>query len=97
MNTASRKAISRNDCRDAGGRVTHGAVTEAHLAGKGGSLFKRCNTADDGFPARPKGAYQSVQHGVTTLANGTTIACGLCLVLNALVSSVSIKPTLLEY
>jgi len=43
-------------------RVWHGAFTEVLLARKGGSLFKSCNTADDGFPARPMGVYQRV-HG----------------------------------
>jgi len=52
---------------------------------------------DDGFSARPKGAYQMIQYGVTTLEKGPAIPCGLCLVLDHLVCSELINPRWLEY
>ena len=47
--------VLANDCRDAGGRATQGAVAE------------RCNATDDRFPARPKGGAQMSQYGVAAL------------------------------
>jgi hypothetical protein len=53
---------------------------KARLAGNGNVLAKRCNTADDRFTARPKGAAQMIQYGVTALEKGMPFpaACALC-------------------
>jgi len=40
---------------------------KARLAGNGQVLAKRRNAADNRFPARPKGANQMIQGGVTAL------------------------------
>ena len=40
---------------------------KARLAGNGPVLAKRCNTADDHFPARPKGGSQISQYCVAAL------------------------------
>ena len=85
MNTASREAVSH----------------QAHLAGNGLvddlAIAKRCNTAGDRFPARPKGASQMIQYGVAVLDKGTTILCGQRLVLNHLANSESVNIILKEY
>ena len=54
MDTVSREVISH----------------KARLAGNGCSLAKRRNTVDDHFSARPKGASQSVQYGVSNSKYG---------------------------
>ncbi len=60
-------------------------------------LAKRCNTANERFPARPKGATQMIQFGVTALDKDRAIVCGLCLVLDHLDSSEHVNITLKEY
>ncbi len=60
-------------------------------------LGKRRNTANDRFPARPKGAKQMTQYGVTALNKDQAIVCGLCLVLNHLLNSEHGNITLKEY
>ena len=60
-------------------------------------LAKRCNTANDRFPACPKGATQMIQYGVTALDKDRAIVCGLCLVLDHLDSSEHVNITLKEY
>ncbi len=57
-------------------------------------LPQRRNTADDRFPARPKGAIQMIQYGVTALNKDWAIVCGLCLVLDHLDSSEHVNITL---
>ena len=60
-------------------------------------LSKRCNTAGERFPARPEGATQIIQYGVTALEKGLAIPGGLCLVLDYLGSSEHGNITLKEY
>ena len=60
-------------------------------------LAKRRNTANDRFPACPKGATQMIQYGVTALNKDRAIVCGLCLVLDHLDSSEHVNITLKEY
>ena len=60
-------------------------------------LGKRRNTANDRFPARPKGAKQMTQYGVTALNKDQAIVCGLCLVLDHLLNSEHGNITFKEY
>jgi hypothetical protein len=60
-------------------------------------LAQRHNTANDRFPARPKGAKQMTQYGVTALNKDRAIVCGLCLVLDHLLNSEHANITLKEY
>ena len=64
-------------------------------------LGKRRNTANDRFPARPKGAKQMTQYGVTALNTALNkdqaIVCGLCLVLDHLLNSEHGNITFKEY
>jgi|GEM_PF-794698 len=61
------------------------------------TLAKRCNTADDRFPARPKGATQMIQYSVAALEKDLAILCRLRLVLDHLGSSEHGNITLKEY
>ena len=61
------------------------------------ALSKRCNTAGDRFPDRPKGANQMIQTGVTALTKGSTIAFELCLGLAHLVYSEHVNSVLSEH
>jgi len=70
---------------------------KARLAGNGQTLSKRCNTAGERFPARPKGATQIIQYCVTVLEKGLAIPCRLRLVLDYLGSSEQGNITLKEY
>jgi hypothetical protein len=74
-----------HDCRDAGGRATQGAVAE------------RRNTANDRFPARPKGGSHMSPYCVTALKKDWAILCGLRLVLEHLGASEPAIITLKEY
>ena len=76
---------------------TVGALGEARLAGNGQTLSKRCNTAGERFPARPKGATQIIQYCVTALEKGLAIPFGLCLILDYLGSSEHDNIILKEY
>ena len=73
---------------------------KARLAGNGLVLAQRRNTANDRFPARPKGAKQMIQYGVTALNKGQPLSavCVLpwiiCLALN--MSILSWKDTAIE-
>ena len=60
-------------------------------------LGKRRNTANEHFPARPKGAKQMNQYGVTDLDKDGAIVRALCLVLDHLLSSEHGNITLKEY
>ena len=60
-------------------------------------LDQRRNTANDRFPARPKGAKQMTQYGVKALNKDQAIVCGLCLVLDHLLSSEHVNITLEGY
>ena len=61
---------------------------KARLAGNGLVLDKRRNTANDRFPARPKGAKQMTQYGVTALNKDLPLSADcvlswiICLALN---------------
>ena len=76
-----------HDCSDAGGRATPGAVAEGTSRRQWLVLAQRRNTANDRFPARPKGGAQMSQYGVTALKKDWAILCGLCLVLEHLGTS----------
>jgi hypothetical protein len=60
-------------------------------------LSKRCNTAGDHFPARPKGANQKSQYGVTALNKDLAIVFELRLVLAHLVCSEHANSALSEH
>jgi hypothetical protein len=60
-------------------------------------LANRCNTADDRFPARPKGVNQMIQSSVTVLNKDLAIVFELCLVLNHLISSEHVNIALKEH
>ena len=60
-------------------------------------LGKRRNIANDRFPARPKGAKQMNQYGVTDLDKDDATVRALCLVLDHLLSSEHGNITLKEY
>ncbi len=60
-------------------------------------LAQRRNTANDRFPARPKGGTQMSQYCVTALKKDWAILCGLRLVLEHLGASEPAIITLTEY
>jgi hypothetical protein len=60
-------------------------------------LAKRRNTADDRFPARPKGASQMIHVGVAPFEKDPAISCRLRLVLDHLACSESINITSVDH